>query len=1189
MEKVRALVLVLFSIALFSQFSGAQANINEGLETQTFYVSPTGSNSNPGTESEPFLTIGYAASQAVNNNYAGLGTHVWIENGTYRETVTLSGASQETSLPITFEAVNHGQVTISGGVLYTGWSTYSGNSSIYTNAWNNTWGTCATVTGCSTATYPQPEIMLRQEMVAVNGTVMTEVLSLTQMVQGTFYVDTTNKTIYLWPPTGTNMSTATVDVATEPSLFNISGWSNIVVRGIVFQYANSCRSNAAVNVTGGSTFAPTNIEFDTDTFQWNNGQGLALNNPITYFTVENSSSIHNGDSGFQGYNTEFGLYDNILTGYNNWRGAQGSYYLCNVSGFHSWEAHTDQLTNFTAQFNETYGIHWDTDNVSITGSNVIASENLVPGLFAEKDLGPIALSGSYVCNQTNANSPGGFTIRNSEGVSFTNGVFYNNNASQIAITGQAGGIEITDWLTGKSYNLITQGLVNTGNVIEGVGTGQILFNDGQLNGSDWTTFLIGFDSNNNTWWNASGTNEWVVPVPVLSTVEDLLGWQGTTLQDLESTFAAPTGSPQTACNVTADASDYWVTANTPSVTSNPAGQTIFEIAVTPLSTFAGTVNFTLDGISEVKGLSATNPVSVSGSGTTTLTVNNTTATTAGTYPVTIIGNSGSQTRTVTVNVIIPTTQVRLNTVALTFASQQTGTTSAPQNVTLQNFGKTALAITSVVTSTSQYAVSSNTCGTSLAAGKSCIISVTFTPNAVGTITGSLTITDGDPTSPQVVSLTGTGSGSPAVTLSPGSLSFGQVLVKSSSTPQNVTVTNTGGGTLTFTGGNAAGIKITGTDVSSYSQTNNCGSSLAAGASCTITVTFTPQTSGSLTADVTLTDNANSKTQTVSLNGTGAYPTVKLTPSTLAFGSIEVGSTSSAMTLTLTNNGQVNLTITKVALTGTDPKEYSETNNCIGTFAPNATCTITVTFSPTASGAQDASVTITDNTSTGSSTLTLTGSGAAPTASLTPSTYNYGTINEGSNKSETFTLKNTSTSSYTLNISGTTVTGTNKADFTITTNTCGATLAKGATCSITVKFAPSTAGAESATLSVTDNTSAGSTTAALSGTGNAVTLTPATHNYGTIKVGTSKSQVYTLANISNPAFTVTISSITVTGTNAADFVITTNTCGSSLAQNASCSITVQFTPSIVGAESATLTVDDNSGSGSITSALSGTGD
>ncbi len=223
MEKLRPLALALFTVVLFTQFSLAQANINEGLETQAFWVSPTGSDSNPGTQALPFLTIGYAASQAVANNYAGLGTHVWIENGTYRESVTLSGSNSETSLPITFEAVNHGQVTVSGGVLYTGWSVDSGNKNIYTNAWNNTWGVCATVTGCSTSTYPQPNIMLRQEMVAVNGTVMTEVLSLTQMVAGTFYVDLRNKTIYLWPPSGTNMASATVDVATEPSLFNIAG------------------------------------------------------------------------------------------------------------------------------------------------------------------------------------------------------------------------------------------------------------------------------------------------------------------------------------------------------------------------------------------------------------------------------------------------------------------------------------------------------------------------------------------------------------------------------------------------------------------------------------------------------------------------------------------------------------------------------------------------------------------------------------------------------------------------------------------------------------------------------------------------------------------------------------------------------------------------------------------------------
>ncbi len=1031
--------------------------------------------------------------------------------------------------------------------------------------------------------------MLRQEMVAVNGTVMTEVLTLAQMVAGTFFVDTTHKLIYLWPPSGTNMSTASVNVATEPNLFTISGKSNIVVRGIVFQYANSCRSVPAVAVTGSSTFPPSNILFDTDTFQWNNGQGLAVNNPITFFTVENSTSAHNGDSGFQGYNTEFGLWQNDVTSFNNWRGAQGAYYACNVSGFHSWEAHTDTLNTFTSSYNQTYGIHWDTDNIGITGTGVISTQNLQPGLFAEKDPGPIALTGSYVCNQTSPLVGAGFAIRNSENISFTNGVLYNNNAAQLAVTGTPGGITITDWLTGTVYDLVTQSLTNTHNTIEGIGSSQQLFNDGALGGTDWTTFLLAFLSNDNTWWNASNsTTPFVVPEPQQGNGENFAGWQTSTLQDLASTFQAPTGNPQNACNLSADANDYWITVDNNTVTADESGAATFNLTITPLLSFTGTVNFTLDGISEVSGLSASNPTSVINSGTTQLIVNSKTSTKVGTYPVTVIANSGNLTRTVTVNVVIPTTSVRLSTVSLNFGSVEQGTTSAGMNVTVQNTGKTALAFTSATT-TLDYAIKSNTCGSSIPAGMSCIITVTFTPNAIGTINGTLTLVNGDVTSPQVVSLTGVGTSGPAVQLSPGSLSFGTVLIKSASTPMPVTLTNTGGGVLTFTGGNAAGITITGTDKGDFTQTNNCGASVAAGASCTITVTFTPQAVGTRTGDVTIKDNATSGTQTVTLSGSGAYPTVTLTPSTLAFGSVQVGTSAAAKMSTLKNNGQVNLTITKLALSGANPSEYTETNNCIGTFAPNATCTITVTFSPTKSGAQNASVTITDNTSTGSNTLTLTGTGALPTASLTPSTFNYGTINEGSNKLETFTLKNTSTSSYTLDITSTTITGTNKGDFTVTTNTCGATLAKGATCLITVKFAPTTAGAESATLSVSDNTSAGSTTAALSGTGNDVTLTPATHNYGTIKVGTPKAQAYVLANISTPAATVTISSITVTGTNAADFVITTNTCGTTLAQNASCSITVTFTPSIVGAESATLTVNDNSGTGSITAAMSGTGD
>src|SRR5208282_2375289 len=102
------------------------------------------------------------------------------------------------------------------------------------------------------------------------------------------YADDTSSTIYVWPPSGTDMATATVDIPDHSALLTINSVSNLIFDGIIFQYANSCRSNAAVQVNGGSY-----ITFDSDTFQWNNGQGIAINDPATNITVENSVSNFN--------------------------------------------------------------------------------------------------------------------------------------------------------------------------------------------------------------------------------------------------------------------------------------------------------------------------------------------------------------------------------------------------------------------------------------------------------------------------------------------------------------------------------------------------------------------------------------------------------------------------------------------------------------------------------------------------------------------------------------------------------------------------------------------------------------------------------------------------------------------------------------------------------------------------------
>ena len=231
------------------------------------------------------------------------------------------------------------------------------------------------------------------------------------------------------------------------------------------------------------------------------------------------------------------------------------------------------------------------------------------------------------------------------------------------------------------------------------------------------------------------------------------------------------------------------------------------------------------------------------------------------------GYSTSAVATATYTIVLPIAAVA--PASLTFGSQDTGTTSAALTVTLSNTGSAVLTVANIAIS-GDFSQTNN-CGNSVTAGGSCTISVTFTPSAAGTRTGTLTITDnnnGATGSTQTVSLTGTGTTpAPLAGISPASLTFAATMVNSSTSSQTVTLSNTGSAALSV-----AGIAAS----ANFAQTNNCGSSVAAGGSCTINVTFSPTKGGSLTGTLTITDNSNNttgSTQTVTLSGTGQDFTV----------------------------------------------------------------------------------------------------------------------------------------------------------------------------------------------------------------------------------------------------------------------------------------------------------------------------
>jgi hypothetical protein len=200
------------------------------------------------------------------------------------------------------------------------------------------------------------------------------------------------------------------------------------------------------------------------------------------------------------------------------------------------------------------------------------------------------------------------------------------------------------------------------------------------------------------------------------------------------------------------------------------------------------------------------------------------------------------------------------TTPLTFASQLLGTTSAPQTVTLTNTGTTALSISSISLQGAAQFKSSHTCGTSVAPGANCSITVRSQPIIEGNNSGTITIHDSASSKPQVIELLGAGT---VVKLAPPKLTFSAQKVGTKSPPQSVTLTNTGSSTLSITQ-----VDIYGSDYKDFSETNTCPSSLNAGSSCTIAVTFDPLKKGTRHTTLYVYDTGGGTSQTVPLTGTG---------------------------------------------------------------------------------------------------------------------------------------------------------------------------------------------------------------------------------------------------------------------------------------------------------------------------------
>ena len=312
-----------------------------------------------------------------------------------------------------------------------------------------------------------------------------------------------------------------------------------------------------------------------------------------------------------------------------------------------------------------------------------------------------------------------------------------------------------------------------------------------------------------------------------------------------------------------------------------------------------------------------------------------------------------------------------------FADVALGTASPTQMVTLTNNGTATVDVQGVLASNG-YGVS-NGCAT-LVSGATCTLQISFMPQTLGATLGSIEIQSDASTPLELITLLGNGIPAPigtaSATLSPQALDFGRVQV-GHSVSQLATLANTG--TLPVT---LASVSLTGDAAfalaTSSAGANACpaaGGTLAAGSSCTVTIVFTPATVGTLRSTLSVATSASSVPLTVALSGVGTLPQLSVSPTSLSFGSVAVGSTS-ALSLTLANTG--NQAVDGLAFSTNAGFTVSSTCG-ITTLNAASSCAVSVTFAPGAAGVINGTLTISSTDPASPLTVPLSGAGIAAAA------------------------------------------------------------------------------------------------------------------------------------------------------------------------------------------------------------------
>jgi uncharacterized repeat protein (TIGR01451 family) len=360
-----------------------------------------------------------------------------------------------------------------------------------------------------------------------------------------------------------------------------------------------------------------------------------------------------------------------------------------------------------------------------------------------------------------------------------------------------------------------------------------------------------------------------------------------------------------------------------------------------------------------------------------------------------------------------------------------------------------------------------------------------------------------------------------LSLSPNPVNFGEVQLGTSKSA-TVTFSNSGTDATDITG-----LSVGGADASDFSvvtssltcQQDTSGIVVPAQGSCSVDFTFTPGATGDRSATIAVPNSSSDGARTLTLTGTGINPVLSANPASLSFGDQVDGTTSPAMAVTVANAGTTDLVVTSASASGDFSSDASACTS--QPIAPNQTCVISVSFSPTATGGRSGTLTIKSNALSSPDSVSLSGTGIAPLISVTPGTLQFGSVPVTSTSApQSVTVANAGTSDLTVTSAAA------SGPFAVSSDACtgAGAIAPGGTCQIAVVFTPSSTGPASGTLKVSSD--GGTATVALSGSGSPV----ADLN---VSIGASPNPVKRKSNLTYAVTVQNAGPSAATGTEATD--------------------------------------------------------